>query len=65
MLDPIITKPPLNPDQNVNHGCNLKWKFGEKLEDQIPTIEVWRGKIISKSKYQHQSSFAIKNKGTE
>lgn len=50
MLDTKITEPPLNPDRNVNHGCNLKWKFGERHAAQIPTIEIWRSQTISKLK---------------
>ncbi|NEQ40164.1 MAG: hypothetical protein F6K40_29550 [Okeania sp. SIO3I5] len=49
MLNTITIKEPLNPDQNVNHGCNLKWKLDEKEEEQLSTIEVWRTRIISEN----------------
>ncbi|WP_426590739.1 hypothetical protein [Dapis sp. BLCC M229] len=49
MLNTITTKEPLNPDQNVNHGCNLKWKLDEKKEEQLSTIEVWRTRKISEN----------------
>ena len=45
----MITKQPFNPDQNVNHGCNLKWKLDDQQEYQLPTIEVWRTRIISEN----------------
>lgn len=50
MLNGIITKLALNTDQNVNHGCNLKWKFGYRQADRIFTIEVWIGQTLSQSK---------------
>ena len=49
MLNTITIKEPLNPAQNVNHGCNLKWKLEDKGEYQLSTIEVWRTRIISEN----------------
>lgn len=43
MLDAILKFQPLNPNQNVNHGCNLKWKLADKKEYQLSSIEIWRG----------------------
>ncbi|WP_324238981.1 hypothetical protein [Okeania sp.] len=49
MLDTRTIRKLLNPDQNVNHGSNLKWKLDEKEEEQLSTIELWRTTIISKN----------------
>ncbi len=49
MRNTITTKQPLNPDQNVNHGCNLKWKLDDKQECQLSIIEVWRIRIINEN----------------
>jgi hypothetical protein len=33
LLKIALTQCPLNPDQQVNHGCNLKWKLGQDEEN--------------------------------
>ncbi|NET44555.1 hypothetical protein [Okeania sp. SIO2B3] len=48
MLNIIPTKQPLNPDQNVNHGCTLKWKLGDRQEYRLYTIVLRRSKITIK-----------------
>jgi hypothetical protein len=33
LLKIALAERPLNPDQQINHGCNLKWKLGQDEED--------------------------------
>ncbi|MGF1491270.1 MAG: hypothetical protein ACFBSC_02215 [Microcoleaceae cyanobacterium] len=33
----------LNPDQQVNFGCNLKWKLGRNRNDSLFTTVLFRG----------------------
>ncbi len=33
LLRIVLAERPLNPDQQINHGCNLKWKLGQDEED--------------------------------
>lgn len=37
-----------NSDQNVNQGCNLKWKPGYNCSGQASKIEFLRNRTIGK-----------------
>jgi hypothetical protein len=37
----------LNPDLQVNRGCNLKWKPGDEKDILLATTVFLRGKTIS------------------
>ncbi len=35
LLEMVLAERPLNPDQQINHGCNLKWKLGQDEADLV------------------------------
>jgi hypothetical protein len=43
----VITS--VNPDCQVNYGCNLKWKPADKSQDILALVTNFRQKIASKS----------------
>jgi hypothetical protein len=43
-----ITTKPLNPDQQINHGCNLKWKPTDQTDYCLATTALMRRKIGGK-----------------
>ncbi len=51
MLNTIPIKQPLNPDQNVNHGCNLKWKLEDRQEYRFSAIILITSKITRKHQW--------------
>lgn len=48
MPDLVLAEPYSNRDQQVNHGCNLKWKLGDKRNKLLSVSAVFRGKRIAK-----------------
>jgi len=43
-----LTTKPLNPDQQINHGCNLKWKPTDQTDYWLATTTLVRRKIGGK-----------------
>ena len=44
----VLNEFPLNPEQGVNYGCNLKWKPGDEGSGLIAIAAIFISKITSK-----------------
>jgi hypothetical protein len=38
----------IDPDCQVNSGCNLKWKPADKSQIMLATVAIFRNKLVSK-----------------
>jgi len=43
-----LNQSPLNPEQGVNYGCNLKWKPGDERGGLIAIAAIFINKTTSK-----------------
>ncbi|PSB41213.1 hypothetical protein C7B80_31435 [Cyanosarcina cf. burmensis CCALA 770] len=43
-----LNRSPLNPEQKVNYGCNLKWKPGDERGSLIAIAAILISKTTSK-----------------